>query len=279
MKMPRVEYARQIMEYAQANWDDLEALRPLVVQMLQGAFFDEAVKLTQRACELSNENVNDLYWRAVSKSELGLLDEAAQEFAQLREDAAYPADQARAAVGEARVYARKGDVDRASSLLESAVETDPDATGPYMALYAFWHEQNQPETGLAKLNQMAHRYPEKSAPYRALAQTAMRSKDKESLLKYAETALQKATPDDRVEILAEMTWLFGEGGMPEQVIKMIEPMHGQLIHPQALLNLAQAYAETGQKEKARQVLEQAKRQMPPELRPMLEQKLRQLNES
>jgi tetratricopeptide (TPR) repeat protein len=277
VQMPRVEYARQIMDYARAHWGELEALRPLIVQMLQGAFFAEALEFAQRTCELSSEHVNDLYWRAVSKAELGLLDQAAQEFEQLREDAAYPADQARAAVGEARVRAKLGQMEPAAHLLEEAVEIDPNNPAPMVSLYAFWHEQNQPETGMAKLQQMAHRYPTSAGPHRALAQRAVRDGDREAVLSHARAALAKAAPQQRDEVVAEVTWLYGESKMPEEIVALLEPEIQSRLNPQALLNLAQAYIETEQLDKARALLERARGELPPELHPIIEMKLRQMN--
>lgn len=277
VRMPRSEYSRQIMEHARANWSDLESVRPLIVQMLQGAFFEEALELADRACELSNEHVNDLYWRAVAKAELGQLDQALQEFEQLRDDAAYAADQARAAVGEARVRARLGQPERAAQLYELAVELDPNNPGPLVSMYAFWHEQQQPETGMAKLRQMAERFPTATGPRRALAQRALRDGDTEAVLSHMQEAIRLASARQRDEIVAEATYLYGEGKMPGQIISLLEPeLMGGSIHPQALLNLAQAYIETGVGDKARQLLEMARAQMPPELHPIIEMKLQQL---
>lgn len=276
VQVPRDEYAQQIMGYTRANWDNVDAVRSVVVQMLQGAFYEQALELATRCCQLSNESVNDMYWRAVALAELGRLEAADKEFATIQEDAAYAADQARAAVGRARVQKNMGNIDRASELLNEATDIDPDNPGVLVALCGFWAEQGQPEKGLARLTEMADARPESAAPWRAMAQAAMRRKDDEALRKSVRRAVDLATSEQRAEVLTEMSWVLGEGGLPEDVVSLLEPELSRPTNPQLLMNLAQAYSETGRKEDAVRLLERIRGQLPHELHPMVEMKLRQL---
>lgn len=279
MQMPRSEFAKQMMAFARANWDQLDVLRPIILQFLQTGFAQEGLEIAQRTCELSNEHVNDIYWRAAAKADAGMLDQAAEEFGMLQEDAAYPADQARAAVGLARVKARQGDQDEAGRLLEWAIETDPKNPGPMIAMWSFWNEQGKGETGLAALNQLAHRFAENAAPHRALAHAAYREERKDDMLAHAGDAIQRSSGDEREEVLAEMSWLLGQANLAEEIIKLLGPMANEIQHPHALLNLSKAYVDAGRKDEARELLKSMQERLPAELHPIIMAKLKELEQA
>lgn len=276
IQIPRSEYVRQLMTVARANWDNLEFLRQLTVQFMQGGFAEQALELAEQSCKLSNEHVNDLYWRAAALAETGRLEDAEKAFAELQDDAAYAADQARAAVGQAQVKARMGKGEEAGKLLEWAIETDPQNPGPMLALLAFWSQQGQGEAAVAKIHQLAHSQPDNPAPFRALAQGAAAAGDKDGLKHCAEEIIKRTPADQLPEAYGELSWMLGQAQMPDEIIAMIEPQKNTINHPWALMNLAQAYVDTGRKDEARQLLQALAEQLPPPLRFEAEAKLKEL---
>lgn len=276
IRIPKSEFLKQVTEFARSNWESLDSLRPLVAQLLQTGFPREALELAERACVLSRGHVNDLYWQAACKAEMGMLQQAETEFAELQEDAAYPSDQARAAVGLARVKAKLGDFEAASALLEWAVETDPDNHAPMIALWSFWAEQGQPDAGVARINQMAHRFPDSPAPYRALTHAAFREGERDDLLTHGREAVGKAVDDEREDVLAEVSWFFNQCGMLQETIELLVPMLDDIHHPHALMNLLHAYSDLGRKEEAKALLQRMMKEFPPEMLPMLRTKLHEL---
>ena len=276
IRIPKSEFVKQVTEFARANWENLDALRPLVAQLLQTGFPCEALELAERTCALSRGNVKDLFWRAACKAELGMLPQAEAGFSELKEDAAYPYDQAQAAVGLARVKQKLGDFEAASGLLEWAVDTDPENHGPMIALWSFWAEQGQPDAGVALINQMAHRFPQNPAPYRALAHVAFREGERDDLLTNGREAAARAVDDEREEVLAEMSWFFNQSGMLQETVDLLAPILPEINHPHALMNLEHAYVDLGRKEDAKNVLQRMMKEFPPEMLPMLRAKLREL---
>jgi tetratricopeptide (TPR) repeat protein len=278
VQVPRSEYATQMMTFARQNWENLEALRNLQMQLVQAGLFAEAYELANRNCELSNENVNDLYWRAASLAEMGQLDEAATAFAELQDDAAFAHDQSRAAVGLARVKAKQGNPQEAEELLEWAIETDPKNPGPLHSIYNYWSEQGTPESGIARLQKISDEQPQNAAPHRVLAHIALQSEDKDAVREHAHKAIERASSQDEIdETVAEMSWMLGSAGFPADIIQVVEPRRLTLRNAQSFLNLIQAYIDVDRKSDARALLQQLIDGAPPQMRTMLETRLKQIS--
>lgn len=278
MQITRGEYAKQLMQAARQNWNTIEVLRQIGPQLLNDGFPKEALEVTERAHNLSKGHVPDIYWRAAALAENGRLDEAAAGFEELQEDAAYPADQARASMGLGRVRAKQGRHGETEQLLQSAVETDPESTQLLLALYGFYNERNDAKTGMEKVLEAAEKNPHSTVPYRALAQIALSAGDKEELKRCSTEALQRAkTGEEQQDLLAELTFLLGQAGMAEEIIQLVEPNVANVHQPFALLNLAQALHDVGRTDHARNLLDAIKKAAPPEMAPIIEQRLAQIN--
>jgi len=157
VRITRTDYITQMMNVARQNWNNLQFFRQVAPQMLNDGFVDEALELAERACELSGGHIPDLYWKAAALAESGRLDEAATVFAEVQEDAAYPADQARAAMGLARVRARQQREEEAEHLLKWAVETDTDNPQYLVLLYGYFNERGRVDDGLAEVKKLAQK--------------------------------------------------------------------------------------------------------------------------
>lgn len=276
LKITRGEYARQTMAAARQYWENIDAMRHFTVQFLQEGFPAQSLEVAERAAELSNGNVRDLYMRAVALTENGRLDEAATAFDELREDAAYPADVARAIAGLARVRARQGRTEEVEPLLHEAIDTDPDSPSPMVELFGFKSSQQQPQSAIDKIRSVAEKYQRSAGPHRAMAHIALSQGDKKTIGQAIRNALSRATDQEKGELLAEATMLLGQSGQPQEIIALLEPERAQLNHPFALMNLAMAYAETGRKDDARALLTQLRDGAPPQLKPAIEARLQDL---
>lgn len=274
LQIPRAEYAKQMMDAARQNWENIQALRHFGPQLLSDGFPNEALEILDQAVKVSGGHVPDVYWRAAALTELNRMDEAATGFQEIYEDAAYPADQARALVGLARVRARQGQVQEATELLEQAVELMPEDPQNLLSLYGYHNERGEAQQGMEKVLNAVEKYPESAGPFRALAHIAASAKDQDELRRCATEALNRASkPEIQQDLLAEMTFLYGQLGMAQDIIDLLEPRVQQVHQPFALMNLAQALIDVGRKEHAKQLLEAIKKAAPPEMHPMVDQRL------
>lgn len=276
VRISRKEYSNQIMTLARQNWDNIQFFRQVTPQMLNDGFVDEALELADRACEVSGGHIPDLYWRAAALAESGRLDEAAEVFTEVQDDAAYPADQARAAMGLARVRARQGREKEAEELLEWAVNTEPNNPQYLVLLYGYFNERNRADDGYDRVKKLAARSPEKATGWRALMQIAGSRSEIEETRRYADEAMKVATEQEKQNLLAEISWHYGQAKMPEEIIKLLAPQIEQVKHPLAQMNLAQAYADVGKRENALTLLQAMERNAPPEFKPMVQAKLNEL---
>lgn len=276
VRVPKAEYVKNVMGWARQNWNNAEALRPVMMQLLQGGFAEQALEISHQICKLSNENVQDLYWRAAAMAESGLLEEAAKAFDDLREDAAYAADQARAAAGLAQVRVRQGQIEPACKLLEEAVDLDPTNTGLMIGLFDTFEARGDGETAKNRIMQLASGNKNGSAPHRALAHIAATRNEFEEVHKHAEAAVAAAAPEDREDVLGDLSALYGQNGMPERAVALLEPHAATLQNPQCIMNLVQAYADSGRKADAKKLLERLRKELPPDAKPMIDAKLREL---
>jgi tetratricopeptide (TPR) repeat protein len=276
IQMPREAYAAQVVTFARQHWDNLETLRHLIMQMVQVGLYAEALELVQRACELSNDSVHDMYWRAACRAEAGYHEEAAREFAEIQEDAAYPQDQARAAIGLARMKAKLGKHDEVEDLLNWAMDADPTGPAPLHSYYGFCAERGDAEKGLEKILQIARENPQNSAPYRVLAQISASKQDSEGVKENARRAAELASPEESDQVLADMSYLLGISGNPQEIVDLIEPRRLKVSNPQIFMNLVQAYVDLNRNEDARALLQQLISGAPPQVRSVLEAKLHEI---
>lgn len=273
VQLTREEYAQQILNAAKENWDNIELLRQLAPQLLNDGFVPESLEIASRCCEISGGHIPDLYWRSAAQSESGLLDEAAAGFLEMQDDAAYPADQARAAMGLARVRAKQGNEEETESLLEWALNTDPDNPQYFILLFGYFNERQRPEEGLQKVHQYASKYQDKASAWRALMQIAVSQNDIENVKKFANEALVRAKTREKQDLLAEISWHYGQSRQPFEIINLLEPQVQDIKHPFALMNLAQAYAETGRIDESLRLLHAIYNASPENIRPMVQQKI------
>ncbi len=277
LKMTRGEYAQQSMSAARQWWENLDGMRHFTVQFLQEGFPAQSLEVAARAVELSKGNVRDLYMHAVALTETGRLDDAATAFDEIRDDAAYPADVARATAGLARVRARQERHDEAEALFMEAVDADPDSPGPMIELFAFLNSLGRPQVAKDKIHAISEKLPRAAAPHRALAQIAFSTGNKEGIGAAIREATSRATQAELGDVLAEATMLLGQSGQPQEVINLLEPHRREIEQPFALLNLAQAYAETGRTHEARNLLTTLSASAPPQLQPAIQERLSQLS--
>lgn len=278
VQISRQDYSNQVMTIAKQNWDNIQFFRQMTPQLLNEGFIDEAVELSQRACDLSGGHIPDLYWKAAAMAESGEFDEAGTIFEEVQEDAAYPADQARAAMGLARVRARQGREDDAQKLLEWAIETDTDNPQYMVLLYNFYNERNKADDGLDLIKKLVNRNADKATGWRALMQIAASRSEIDEVRRYADEALKHANDMEKQSVLAELSWHYGQAKLPEEIVKLLAPQVEEVKHPMALMNLAQAYIDTNRKENALKLLQAIDRNAPPELKPMVTAKLNELNQ-
>lgn len=276
LRISRKEYSDQIMGVARQNWDNLQFFRQVAPQLLNDGFPDEALELAERACELSGGHIPDLYWKAAALAESGELDRAGALFEEIQEDAAYPADQARAAMGLARVRSRQNRPDETERLLEWAADTDVNNPQFLVLLYGFYNETNRADDGLERVKTLAKKNPERAAGWRALMQIFASRGDLEQARAHADKGMEYATDPERQNLLAEITWHYGQAGMPEEIVKLLAPQVKDVKHPLALMNLAQAYIDTDRKENALKLLQALEQSVPADLKPMVTAKLNEI---
>lgn len=279
LRISRKEYSDQVMAAARQNWDNLQFFRQIGPQMLNEGFVDEALEMAERACELSGGHIPDLYWKAAALAESGELDKADAIFTEVQEDAAYPADQARAAMGLARVRARQNRGEETEKLLEWAAETDVANPQYLILLYGYYNETNRADDGLKRVKALVDQNPTRASGWRALMQIAASRGEIEEARGYADKGIDLAGDVDRQSILAEMSWHYGQAGLPEKIVELLAPQVRDVKHPLALLNLAQAYIDTGRTENATKLLEALDQSAPPELKPTIQAKLQEVRSS
>ncbi|MGI8906098.1 MAG: tetratricopeptide repeat protein [Candidatus Sumerlaeaceae bacterium] len=278
-KITRSQYSVQLMNAARQNWSNLDVLRQIGPQLLTDGFPKEALEVAEHACELSSGHVPDLYWRSAALAETGRLDEAAAAFEEIIEDAAYPHDIARATLGLAKVRARQNRIDETMVLLDTAVDTDPANPQLLLAVYGFYNERGEAARGMEKVMRFVEKRPHSPVGYRALAQIAASACEKDELKRRIHEALSRAsTEEEKQDLLAELTFLLGQQSMPHEIIALVEPHIQQVHQPFALLNLAQALLDVGRVDHSRQLLEAIKHASPPEMHPMIDQRLGQLDQ-
>lgn len=273
LKITRADYSNQVMTAAKQNWDNIQFFRQVAPQMLNEGFVDEALELAERACELSGGHIPDLYWKAAALAESGEVDSAGKLFEEIQDDAAYPADQARAAMGLARVRARQNRGEDTQKLLEWAAETDVNNPQYLILLYGYFNETNRADDGLAHVKSLVEKNPTRGSGWRALMQIAASRQDLEGARNYADKALELGNEADKQAVLAEISWHYGQAGKPDEIIKLLAPQINDIKHPLALLNLSQAYVDTGRPENALTLLEAMDKAAPAELKPTVQAKL------
>lgn len=276
-RITRKEYADQVMSAAKQNWDNLQFFRQVGPQLLNEGFADEALEMAERACALSGGHIPDLYWKAAALAETGELDQAGNLFEEIQDDAAYPADQARAAMGLARVRARQNRGEETERLLEWAAETDVTNPQYLILLYGYFNETNRADDGLAKVNTLVNKTPTRSSGWRALMQIAASRGQIDQAREHADKAYDQGNDTDKQSVLAEISWHYGQAGKPEKIVELLEPQVRDVKHPLAIMNLAQAYSDTGRQENAVKLLQALEQQAPPEMKPMVQQKLAEIN--
>ena len=111
---------------------------------------------------------------------------------------------------KARVRARQGQEQQATELLEWALDTDPDNPQYYILLFGYYNERQKPEEGLQRVHHFASKYQEKAAAWRALMQIAVSQNDIDNVKKFAEEALVRAQPREKQDLLAEISWHYGQ---------------------------------------------------------------------
>lgn len=277
-RIPRKQYSDQVMGIARQNWDNIQFFRQVTPQLLNEGFIDEALELAERACELSGGHIPDLYWKAAALAESGEFDKAAEVFEEVKEDAAYASDQAKAAVGLARVRARQNRGDEAEKLLEWAVEAEPENPQYLVLLYGFYNETNRADDGLARVKKLTEGKPNKSAGLRALMQIAASRGELDQVRTYADEALEQGEEGDKQNVLAELSWHYGQAKQPEEIIKLLAPRIESVKHPLAQLNLAQAYIDTDRRENALTLLQAMEKGATDDLKPMINAKLAELQQ-
>lgn len=278
VRITRRDYSEQVMGAARQNWNNIQFFRQVTPQLLNEGFVDEALELAERACVISGGHIPDLYWKAAALAESGELDRAGDVFAEVQEDAAYPADQARAAMGLARVRARQKREDEAEKLLEWAVNTDQENPQYLVLLYGFYNERNMADDGLERVKKLSAKIKTRATGWRALMQIAASRTEIDEARRYANEALKQANDMEKQSVLAEMSWHYGQAKMPEEIVTLLAPQIEEVKHPLALMNLVQAYIDTGRRENALKLLHALDKSAPPELKPMVEAKLKELTE-
>jgi tetratricopeptide (TPR) repeat protein len=273
LRITRADYSAQVMAAAKQNWTNLQFFRQVAPQMLNEGFIDEALELSERACELSGGHIPDMYWKAAALAESGDLDQAGAMFAEIQEDAAYPADQARAAMGLARVRARQNRPAETEQLLEWAAETDVTNPQYLILLYGFYNETNRADDGLARVKTLVNKNPTRASGWRALMQIAASRGEIDEARSYADKAMDLGPEQEKQSVLAEISWHYGQAGMPEKIVELLAHQVQEVKHPLALMNLAQAFVDTGRQDKALKLLEALDQSVPPELKPMVQAKL------
>lgn len=278
VRITRRDYSEHVMGAARQNWNNIQFFRQVTPQLLNEGFVDEALELAERACVISGGHIPDLYWKAAALAESGELDRAGDVFAEVQEDAAYPADQARAAMGLARVRARQKREDEAEKLLEWAVNTDQENPQYLVLLYGFYNERNMADDGLERVKKLSAKIKTRATGWRALMQIAASRTEIDEARRYANEALKQANDMEKQSVLAEMSWHYGQAKMPEEIVTLLAPQIEEVKHPLALMNLVQAYIDTGRRENALKLLHALDKSAPPELKPMVEAKLKELTE-
>lgn len=279
VRVTRKEYITQVMNAARQNWNEINFFRQVTPQVLSGGFVDEALELANRACEISGGHIPDLYWRAAALAESGRLEEAAAAFEEVREDAAYPADQARAAMGLARTYGQMGKEKETVDMLTWAVKTDADNPQYLITLYNYYNDHNRADDGLTAVKNLGAQIDNKATGYRALLQIVGSRNEVDEIKKYTQEALAVADERDKQNVLAEASWLYGQAGQAEEIVSLLAPQIQDVKHPLALMNLAQAYVDTNRKENAVKLLEAVLVSAPEDMKPMVSAKLNELRES
>jgi len=159
-------------------------------------------------------------------------------------------------------------------LLESAIQTDPKNHQLYLALYSYYSETGQPEEGLKRLEDATKISATSPVATRALAHVELTNGNKEKMKKHIEDAIKiTSEQNQKQDLLAEASAMYGQCGMPEEIVKLLEPQVNQIRQPFALLNLAQALFDVGRKDHARQLLNSLKQAAPEQMQTMIQQRL------
>jgi tetratricopeptide (TPR) repeat protein len=249
--VPREEWAANILPgMLKESWDNPDQLYGVILSNLNDGFVAELTEATAHLYEIDTVPARGACMWGIALMQLGRVDEAEQVLAGFGVN--HPEDGS-VMVNLAKVYAQRGDLEKAESTLWHGIELEPNmenGVGWYAAIQA---ERAHAEGGDAAAQKAGSEALAKIAAlpnsWRAqlwLAREALGAGDMgRARLFYAEALSHVARPVP-AELLMQMSGDLGAGGFLQELIALTAPEFQPNFHGLPVgNNLIKAYADTG----------------------------------
>lgn len=251
--VPREEWRTKVLpENLRAHWDDPDALYQLVLRSVDDGFHADVLEAADRLNGIDPIPERGATVLAIVLMRNGALNEAERllnSFTQQRGESGV------ILTNLAKVYAERGQAQRADDTLWRALELDPNLENAVAWYLAAQRERGGPA---AEVDAM-HRIAALPGSWRAqlwLARVALASGDRDQALALYRESLSRVEGPVPPLLLEQMSGDLGTQGMLRELVDLTAPLfdaarHGVMVGN----NLMKAYLDLGEPESARAVLE------------------------
>ncbi len=232
-------------------WNDADQLASLTVQCLQDQFFEESLRPAKRLLELDGDAERSSVLLSIAYLKNKRLDESERT---LTEFIQRHGERAVILTNLAKVYAERGEHERASETLWRGLQIDPNqdnGLGWYEALH---RERGGVEAGHEALRRLS----KVRGSWRAqlwLARHALQQKNLPEAMRLYQEALSNVQGDIPADLLMQMSGDLGNNGHIAELLEVTAPRFNVEVHGlQVGNNLIKSYVELGRLDEARRIV-------------------------
>jgi tetratricopeptide (TPR) repeat protein len=237
----------------EAAWDAPEKLYGILVGSVEDGFTADLLDAAERLYQIDSNRARGACMYSIVLTKSHELDEAAEVLCSYIER--YGED-GYVLTNLAKVYAERGDAEKAEATLWRALEIDPNQTNA-VGWYGAIFRERQGETGWLEAMRRVAALPGSWNAQLWLARTALDAHDLPGALAYYEESLARAGDNVSMVLLMQMGGDLGNHGYLKELIELTEPRFMPKVHGLPVgNNLMKAHVDLGEIEAARRILEQ-----------------------
>ncbi|MBC3928601.1 lipopolysaccharide assembly protein LapB [Undibacterium sp. CY21W] len=235
------------------HWDDADKLAGFIMQSLHDKFFEEMIKPAERLLELERDAERSVVLLAIVYLKIGRLDDSERV---LQQYISRNGESGIVFTNLAKVYAERGDEEKALATLWHALELDPNQDNG-LGWYEVIHREKGGETaGIDALRRIAS-IPSSWRAQLWLARGELRSQHLGAAQTLYRECLARAGKPAPTDMLVMISGDLGNAGHLSQIFELVEPAFEPAVHGiEVGNNLIKAHVTVGQLEDARKILDQ-----------------------
>lgn len=232
-------------------WNDADQLASLTVQCLQDQFFEESLRTAKRLLELDGDAERSSVLLAIAYLKNNRLDESERT---LTEFIQRHGERAVVLTNLAKVYADRGEHERAYETLWRGLQIDPNQDNGLLWYEALHREKGGVEGGQEALRRLSN----VRGSWRAqlwLARHALQQKNLPEAMRLYQEALSNLQDDIPADLLMQMSGDLGNNGHIAELLEMTAPRFNAEAHGlQVGNNLIKSYVDLGKPDEARRIV-------------------------